>query len=96
MQVGGWREEDGTDLGLDGMHALPCRRLPQAACRALGRCACLPTACLLVAVRACAAHERSGATAPYDPATDCVPPRWRPFHPDFPQVPNTFPPKCAG
>lgn len=37
-----------------------------------------------------AAHQRSGAT---DTETPCfVPPRWRPFHPDIPQIPYTFPP----
>ncbi|KAL4440696.1 hypothetical protein ABPG77_000405 [Micractinium sp. CCAP 211/92] len=41
-----------------------------------------------------AAHQRSGAT---DTETPCfVPPRWRPFHPDIPQIPYTFPPSGLG
>lgn len=40
-----------------------------------------------------AAHEHSGATD--TSAIQFVPPRWRRFMPDIPQIPHTFPPRCA-
>lgn len=41
-----------------------------------------------------AAHHRSGATDLH--TSPFVPPRWRPLSPDLPQIPFTFPPRCAG
>ena len=40
-----------------------------------------------------AANEERGATD--TGAVAVVPPRWRPFLPDVPQIPYTFPPRCA-
>jgi hypothetical protein len=40
-----------------------------------------------------AAHQRSSSTD--KAAQGFLPPRWRAFDPQLPQVPHTFPPRCA-